>query len=88
MESDEEITLKPCPFCGETPYLEIKREYNTNGADYLSAVIDCEGCGARMESDKDWPDCHYSTHAPTIAAEAKSRSEQIINVTSKWNNRR
>ena len=54
--SSEEITLKPCPFCGEEA--EIQRY----GTSRVSTIVTCRGCGTSKECGeefnhgRDWND--------------------------------
>jgi len=54
--SSEEITLKPCPFCGEEA--EIERY----GTARVSTIVTCSGCGTSKECGeefnhgRDWND--------------------------------
>ena len=46
--SSEEITLKPCPFCGEEA--EIERY----GTARVSTIVTCSGCGTSKECGEEF----------------------------------
>lgn len=48
MTQPQPLTLKPCPFCGETAYLAVRRssEYSDQFTVRCCHVIIGKGCGA------------------------------------------
>jgi len=77
--SSEEITLKPCPFCGEEA--EIQRY----GTSRVSTIVTCMGCGTSKECGeefnhgRDWNDRTEAGIIEHLEAENK-RLRQALEV--------
>ena len=72
---DDIKRLKPCPFCGDTPTLDICQTTDEDGFATWYASIRCHNCGCIM---KDFD------HFYEDAIEARLHSSMLI---ENWNNR-
>lgn len=68
-------TLKPCPFCGDTPTIDIHQQEDTDGYVFWAPSIKCSNCGCSMNDIR-------NQHENSI--EAKLGSSYLI---AKWNTR-
>jgi hypothetical protein len=75
--SSEEITLKPCPFCGEEA--EIERY----GTARVSTIVTCSGCGTSKECGEefnhgqDWNDRTEAGIIEQLEAENKQLKKAL-----------
>lgn len=68
-------SLKPCPFCGDTPSIDAYYSTYENGGTYWYNKIYCSNCGCQMED-------HTYESEDVILVELNSYS-----LVEKWNNR-
>ena len=68
-------TLKPCPFCGDTPTIDICQQEDTDGWAFWAPSIRCSNCGYSMKDIRN----QYES-----SIEARLCSPYLI---AKWNTR-